>query len=112
MTPEEDHDAGAQAAGLLAGMPPELRASLLALYVDDTTERMDRIGGLMGDGDLERVSREAHAVKAGSLQVGEEEVAHLAQALRQAIDTGDIAAIRRGHAALVEAFTRTRQRLS
>ena len=112
MTPEEDHNANSQASGLLAGMPPELRASLLALYVDDTAERMTQMIGLLEVGDLERVSREAHAVKAGSLQVGENEVANLAQELRHAIDAGDPAGIRRGHTELVEAFARARERLS
>jgi PAS domain S-box-containing protein len=84
------------AAALLAGMQKVLGATgdpdsvsrLLGLFLDDARARLQAMNTALEAAEFERLAREAHALKGGSLQLGITTVAELCDTLREAAGRG------------------------
>lgn len=76
----------AQAEARFGG--PDRWARLLAIYLEDTAERIQKIAAAIESRDLETVRKEAHSVKGASAQIHAEPMRDVSAAAEQAARDG------------------------
>ena len=59
------------------------RFDVLAIFIEDTGQRLDRLASLAAAGDLTRLAREAHALKGSAASMGASAIADAATELEQ-----------------------------
>ena len=101
---DPDSDASPATSKFMEDIPLELQAILLQVFVEDTAGRLDRIETSLGEHDLRAVGREAHAIKSGCLQIGDEAMAACCDHLRQAAKAADNCLSHRRYKELLAAF--------
>ena len=101
---DADSDPHSAAYGVMEEIPAELQAILLQVFVEDTAVRLDRINSSLRNHDLRAVGREAHAIKSGCLQVGDEAMAACCERLHRAAKDAETCLAHRCYKELLEAF--------
>jgi HPt (histidine-containing phosphotransfer) domain-containing protein len=91
---------------------PDVLTELVTLFLRDTPERLDAIDRALGAGDLDAVSRTAHALKGSAANLGAVALQGLAACVEVQARTADLAAARREAAALSAEYARVKGHLT
>ncbi|MFH1914764.1 MAG: Hpt domain-containing protein [Pseudomonadota bacterium] len=80
----------------------ELAAELINAFLEDSPERSESLGAALGRNDADQASKLAHSLKGMCGVVRSTENAHLALAIEEAVNAGDMAKTRQLYAAFTD----------
>lgn len=89
----------------------EVFERLLRLFLENTSARLDEIGGLDPAREPERLAVALHALRGSAMMIGARQVEALAEDLRAASRDGRAAQIEQGRSRLAEAVARVHRRV-